>query len=190
MSGMPQTVALVRWPVEWEALEDMQTFASRFAARRFASDLGDRARIASHELLENAVRYATAGSEVEYEVRDVGSGFEIRVTNAAVESRVALLRKRVADLADGDTGDSYRRALRRVFDQTSEQSNSGGSGGLGLLRVRHEAAVDISIEVESKRVTVVALGRSGYGQGAVGTVRIDEARRALAAKKEANGKVR
>jgi hypothetical protein len=153
------TLALVRWPSEWEALEEMQDFARHFFRRHFSSDLADRGRIAANELFENACRYATAGHHVAIEIRGDSTGFTLRVTNEAVEARVALLRKRIADIAGGDATASYHRALRRLLD---ENSDVGAGAGLGLLRARVEAAVDLELEQEGRRITVIAT--SGAGQ--------------------------
>ena len=155
MSG---TVALVRWPVQWAALEDMQDFASRYCKRRFPGDVGDRARVVSHELLENAVRFATVGSDLEFEIRDLLTGFEVRVSNDAVDSRMAILRKRIAETRDGDADEAYRRALRKLLVDASDPKLV--NIGIGLLRARYEANVDFSVAATGRRVTVTATGTS------------------------------
>ena len=163
MSG---TVVLVRWIVQWAALEDMQDFASRYCKRRFAGDLGDRARIVSHELLENAVRFATVGDDLEYEIRDRPSGFEIRVTNDAVDSRIAILRKRIIEMREGDADDAYRKALRKLLSDASDAKVA--NAGIGLLRARYEASVDFNVAVTGRSVTVIATAnsnRSSLGRG-------------------------
>ena len=152
-----ETVVLVRWAVEWwEALNDMQDFASSYCARRFSGDLGDRARMASNELLENAVRYAIPGSEVVYEVRELKNGFAICVSNEAVSSRIVWLEKRISELRIAHSEDAYRAAVRRLI----ETGDRGIGGGLGLLRVRHEANVELSVTVTGKHVTVMAVGET------------------------------
>jgi hypothetical protein len=145
-------LAFVRWPVAWDALGEMETFAEHFLRRRFSAELAERGRMAANELLENACRYAIAGGEVALEVRDAGSGFEIRVTNDAVESRVAILRKRIDEIAGDDGHDAYKRALRKLMNEPE----GAVSSGLGLLRARQEAGVGIALEVNGKQVTVIA----------------------------------
>jgi anti-sigma regulatory factor (Ser/Thr protein kinase) len=180
-----ELVAMVRWSVEWEALEDIQHFAERYLQRRLPKDSAERARFASLELLENAVRYACAGGEVTYEVYVTPSGFEIRVTNEAVDSRVAILKKRVEQLAEGNVAETYKRALRKLL----EPAEPRGSGGLGLLRVRHEANVEVSLEVEGRRVTVIAIGESSYAANTIGGPRKEDTKLRTMAK-EKNAKVR
>lgn len=155
--------AFVRWAVAWDALDDMQDFATRYCRRRWSGDLADRARLAACELLENAVRYATAGSEVALTIVDTAIGFELRVTNDAVESRVALLRKRIEETSSPGAGDAYRKALRKLLSETGEHS---AASGLGLLRLRHEAGVDLALEVQGKKTTVIATATSASWPGA------------------------
>jgi hypothetical protein len=154
----PETVVHVSWAVEWwDALKEMQEFASTYCARRFPGELGDRARLASNELLENAVRYATPGSEVVYEVLDLRGGFGVRVVNDAVASRIPWLRRRIEELAAPDSQSAYRSAVRRLV----ETGDRGLGGGLGLVRVRHEAAVELAIDISGSRVAVTATGQAG-----------------------------
>lgn len=157
-----EVVAQVRWPVEWEALDDMQAFATRYARRRWGGELGERARLGACELLENAVRYATAGSSIELDLVDRLGAFEVRVTNVSVPSRQVLLRRHVESLAAEDAGAAYRRALRRLLVEPETE----GTSRLGLLRLRHEAGLDIAVRVDGKRVTVIATGQRDTGRPA------------------------
>jgi hypothetical protein len=147
-------VAFVRWSVDWDALDDMQAFASRYVRRRWPGELADRARVSACELLENAVRYATAGGTVDLSLLDHATGFEVRVANDAVPARQQILRKCIQDCAHDDATEQYRRSLRRLLTDTEGASNAS----LGLLRIRCEAAVELAVQVEGKRVTVVATG--------------------------------
>jgi hypothetical protein len=152
-------LAHVRWPVEWQALEDMQEVTSRIIRRRFTGDLADRGRFAAQELLENAVRYAIAGGEITVDVRESALGLELRVTNDAVASRMALLRKRIVEVSTGEPAVPYERALRRLIVGPTDPS--AAAAGLGLLRVRHEADAQLELQTDHRRVTVIA--RAHYG---------------------------
>jgi hypothetical protein len=147
-------VVYVRWAVDWAALEEMQDFAGKYCHRRYGADLGDRARLAVHELLENAVRYALSGSEVAFALRDIDAGFEARVENDSVESRISLLRKHIQEVQSPNPAEVYQRALRKLLTDSPD----GIGGGLGLLRARNEANVDLALEVSGRRVTMIATG--------------------------------
>jgi hypothetical protein len=136
---------------EAEFVTDVGSFAGRLANRMFAGETGQRARIAAHELIENAGRFAAAATEIVVELLSDQGAFELRVSNVALGSRIALLKQQVA-LAQSieDTG-HYAKLIRARIGAHDGQ-------GLGLLRVRHDAMVELAVELDGPRVTVTAHG--------------------------------
>lgn len=130
--------------------------------RRFVSDLytqatGDpklasRVALATHELLENAVKYAADRSShfvVEFAERD--GTVCVSTRNRASPDNLAMLRTMFHEMAyTPDALDYYLMVMRR------SALRSEGSG-LGLARVRHEAESVLELHVEDDaRVQVTA----------------------------------
>lgn len=148
-------VVMIRFRGEPDAITDVQGFLGRHLLRVFAGDLGERARIAAYELVENAGRYSTAGSDIDLEVLDTGNGFSVKVSNDAVGARVAMLRRQIETAAQLETTEQYARALRRHIETKADNMMRIG---FGLLRARHDAIVELSLAVDDRRVVVLAKG--------------------------------
>lgn len=146
----------IRSTTSWEISEDIRRFVEAFCRNRFTKFLAERVTLASQELLQNAVDYCSVASEVVYELRHSESRrmVEVRVSNTAVQSRIAVLQKRVLELRDVDPAKAYAMAMRSLAER-------GGSSSamLGLARVRNEAGMSIRVKVDGSRVTVIAQGR-------------------------------
>lgn len=146
----------IRSTTSWEISEDIRRFVGAFCRNRFTRFLAERVTIASQELLQNAVDYCSLASEVVYELRhsEARRLVEVRVSNAAVQSRIDVLQRRVQELRDVDPAKAYENAMRSVAER-----GFSGSAMLGLARVRNEAEMDLTVRVESGRVTVIARGK-------------------------------
>jgi hypothetical protein len=149
-----RVLCAVTWPAHWEALGDIQDFASRYVRRHWSGELAERVRMSASELVDNAMRYATASTDIRLVIVDVPGGFALEVTNDAVESRIVILRKRVQETVAEDASGRYGNALRRLVSSPGTPAI-----GLGLLRLRHEARVDLSVVSDGRRVIVSARGK-------------------------------
>jgi len=141
--------------------------------RRFVSDfydecLGDpestsRIAMASHELLENAVKYAShhlARICIVVE-REEGGGriVTIETKNRTVPENLAAVRSTLDDLAlSDDAMASYLKLLELSAKRTT-------GSGLGLGRVYAEADMKLSYEIQRDELTIRAQARlSGSAQ--------------------------
>lgn len=129
--------------------------------RRFVSDfydqvIGDadtvsRLALATHELLENAVRYSADGeTRVRIDV-DPGDGtLTIRMANRAEPAHRAALTELLAEMEGApDAMDHYCTLMRR------NAKRKDGSG-LGLARIHAEAEMSLGCEMSGDRVTIIA----------------------------------
>jgi hypothetical protein len=134
--------------------------------RRFIADfyhrltddrvLRDRLAVATHELLENCVRYSTDGeARVRVEVTPENR-LVVSVDNDAQPAHLESLRRLIEEMnghADGPLA-FYRVLMRRG---AKERDRSG----LGLARIRAECDMALSYAVEESRVSVRALANIG-----------------------------
>jgi hypothetical protein len=135
--------------------------------RRFVADMYRRARIdaadvdriamATHELVENAVRFSRAGAPLlridiaTSEPRTV----TIRTTNAASDEDCAAAKGLVEAMrAAADPASFYRTILRK------SAARPHGSG-LGLARIFAEGELHVDCEVENGTLVMTAKGALG-----------------------------
>lgn len=113
-----------------------------------------RLAVATHELLENAVRYSADGL-TRLRVEMVGAGNQaravVRTWNKSQPEHIATLRSHMAELGRAtDPMAFYLALLHRVARQES------GSGlGLGLGRICAETEMTLVCEVEGSKVCVI-----------------------------------
>ncbi|MGE0788277.1 MAG: hypothetical protein AB7S26_21570 [Sandaracinaceae bacterium] len=142
----------MRLQPEWDSIDPLRHYTLLHATQHFGKDTGARVALVAHELLENAVKYGMPGVDIQLEVRfpTSGHGFEVRVSNEAVASRGELLRRELERLMSMEAAPAYIDAIRRTRRLVT------GSCGIGLARIRSEVGVELSVENEGARLTVVA----------------------------------
>jgi hypothetical protein len=145
-------VLFLRMQPSWVVVDDIRHFVETFCA----SACPDAAReeqlaLAAHELVQNAIaNAATPDVELRLEVDHSSEWVTVSVSNSARADQIEILRSRLhRTLAHQNPLDGYVAAMRE--DPESR-------GGIGLARIRFEAALDLALFVEGERVTVRAAG--------------------------------
>lgn len=116
-------------------------------------DLTSRLEVATHELLENAVRYSTDGKS---SIR-VGVGQRDGIINVSIETRNRTRPENEGELvklldemkASGDRLSFYQVLLGRSANRTE-------GSGLGLGRIHAESEMDLTCKVEEGIVSLRA----------------------------------
>lgn len=130
-------------------LASIQTFVGAYVNARYRTKPAERVRVVTCELLDNAVNYGSIRGDVVYELAESPDNLQVRVSNEAVDARVAMLRERLRRLA---------QSAETVFMEEMSRSVQGGipKAMLGLARVCHEAAMKVELSIEGRRVTISA----------------------------------
>ena len=134
----------------------MVSIVRRFVETVFEKIVGDsdavfRVSLAVHELLENAAKYAVGDkTDLTIHFESNGAGTNIKLTNQTTPERLARLRAFVSEIQSSDDPLAlYQSMMRRTLGLQEES-------GLGLVRIRAEGELDLSLEIEGTLVTVVA----------------------------------
>jgi two-component sensor histidine kinase len=134
----------------------MVSIVRRFVEETFEKIVGDadavfRVSLAVHELLENAAKYAVGDTtDLTVHFESGGAGAHIRLTNHTTPERLERLRTFVSEIQSSDSPLLlYHSMMRRTLGVE-------GESGLGLARIRAEGGLDLSLEIEGNKVTVVA----------------------------------
>jgi hypothetical protein len=111
-----------------------------------------RVALATHELLENAVRHATDGDTCLRVTADPAADswlVTILTRNVALPEQVARVRQILAHLSGTRAADAYAKMM-------NESAMTPIGSGLGLARTRVEAEMDLLCEVEGGELHVRA----------------------------------
>ncbi len=143
----------------------VRRFVSEFNRRFLNEPDGSRIALATHELLENAVKFSEdGGTTIRMEIVEVpavSTSVRISLRNRASLAHIASVKRILAGIAEAGSAERFYQQLMvqraKVMD---------GSGGLGLARICAEADMDVSCSVEGDVIEIDATTAIGRGDGA------------------------
>jgi hypothetical protein len=138
--------------VSWNASPDLGEFLGfirAYAKGRFSGSMAERLTLTSNELLDNALRYGSLAREFSYRLELDSAKLTVCVQNRTVPTRIDMLASQLRRL---------ELAPAQVY--ASELERTSASGGrrsmLGLARIRHEAEMELELQLDDLDVTVRA----------------------------------
>ena len=133
-----------------ELISTVRKFTEEFYTKMLHDrEASEKVALATHELLDNAVAYASDGETgVRIELDDVK--LTVKTWNRASPERVAELVSIIDEMNRAPDADAYYQVL---LERTAYRTDGSG---LGLARVRAEAEMDVSYEVTQDKVCVEA----------------------------------
>jgi anti-sigma regulatory factor (Ser/Thr protein kinase) len=145
-------ILFLRMQPSWREIDEIRHFVESFCASTCPeTERQEQLALAAHELVQNAIANAvTPDVELRLEVDRATERVTVSVSNQARADQIEVLRDRLdKTLAHADPLEGYVAAMR---------DDPESRGGIGLARIRFEAALELALDVEGERVTVRAVG--------------------------------
>ncbi len=145
-------VLFLRMDPSWVFVDDIRRFVESFCAAACpGAEREEQLALAAHELVQNAISYASEpGVDLRLSVDHEAKRVRVSVSNVVRPEQAQVLKERLAEIAaHPDPLSAYLAAMKENPDRR---------GGLGLPRVRYEAALELAVTHEDGRVTIHAQG--------------------------------
>jgi hypothetical protein len=138
-----------------ELVSTVRRFVSDFYATVLKdADLASRLALATHELLENSVKYSTSPeTTLRVEVMRATGVATVTSWNETDPAHIATITRLFAEMAETNSPTEYYESLLRGDRQAVSSS------GLGLARVGAEALMGLGYEVSGSQVCIQAQTR-------------------------------
>jgi anti-sigma regulatory factor (Ser/Thr protein kinase) len=147
-----EAVLFLRMHPSWNNVDDIRHFVEIFCASACPEAAREeQLALATHELVQNAIANAvSADIALQLELDRKTGRVRVSVSNDAHADQIEVLRERLGrTLSHEDPLEGYLAAMK---------DDPHSRGGIGLARIRFEAALELDLEVAGERVTMHATG--------------------------------
>jgi hypothetical protein len=147
-----EAVLFLRMRPSWGEVDEIRHFVEGFCAAACPEAAREeQLALATHELVQNAIANAvSADIELRLELDRRSGKVHVSVSNDAHAEQIAVLRRRL------DQARAHEDPLQGYLAAMKEEPHS--RGGIGLARIRFEAALELDLEVMGERITMHATG--------------------------------
>jgi hypothetical protein len=131
----------------------VRTFISSFYARVLSDGARDMVAMATHELLENALKYSVEDGAtlcIEVESRATADRVTIRIRNRSAPAYIGSLKDVIERMQ------SHPDPVLLYLTIMRETAKRREGSGLGLARLRAEAGMSLALELEGNDVCIIA----------------------------------
>jgi hypothetical protein len=143
--------------LSFEKRPELVSIVRRFVIDFYDRTLGDpdatsRVALATHELLENAVKYSRDGrAQVRIEVSGHGGAVRVRIRtrNRGSAEDAEHIRRMIAEMMSMDANVYYLNLMRKNASRTD-------GSGLGLARIHAEAELAMSVKCGKNGIITVS----------------------------------
>jgi hypothetical protein len=136
-----------------ELVAVVRKFVISFYDQLLDSETASRVAMATHELLENTLKYSLdgrTGVTITLRTQAATGSLTIRTKNRASTEHLAVLVKLIDEMTDAPDPTAFYLALLR------RNANRPSGSGLGLARIFSEAEMKISYQLAGDELTIVA----------------------------------
>jgi hypothetical protein len=157
MRAAPERRDLGFCELSFEKRPDLVSIVRRFVSDFYDRTLADpdatsRVALATHELLENAVKYSRDGrAKVRIEVSGQGERVRVRIKtrNRGNPADAEHIRRTIEEMTSMDANVYYLNLMRRNASRTD-------GSGLGLARIHAEAEMSMSVKCGKNGIITVS----------------------------------
>lgn len=141
----------LRFGPRWKYIACARSFIQNFLAISIVDQTkADKIAMAASELLENAVKYASAeGTHISVSVSPKTEKISVQVINIASSESIETLKRIYSKITKGNSLDAY------VSQMKEAALRSDGKSQLGLARIRYETGGDLRMEIDKNVVKML-----------------------------------
>lgn len=143
----PRPLVSIGAPADPSLLEPTYAYLSAYSFSCLPPRLAQRLNVAAYELYANALRYGSSAGEVRLEIDRTAGGAQLTISNHAQPADIERLKTQI---------DRVRADATAAFN--SEMSRFAGDSQpppmLGIVRVAHESALELSLKIEGERIEI------------------------------------
>lgn len=132
----------------WSFISSTRIFVSSFCGHSVGDpEFADKVAMATHELLENAVKYSVmSGEPVRCQVGIDEDHVWVRIQNEAAPEHIETLQRVFEEVATGHPLEVYIERMQRSLSTDKSE--------LGLARIRYETDAAMELKVTDRHVAV------------------------------------
>lgn len=151
--SIPEGYIELKFGPRWKYISVSRSFIQNFIAVSVADQAkASSIAMATSELLENAVKYASGDeTNVKVNVYPENERISVRVQNEAHPDAIKELQVIFNKISEGDPLEAYVSAMKEAAVRTD------GKSQLGLARIRYETGAKVDLSVTDNKIVTISI---------------------------------